>query len=192
MNAPDREQGSRVNKNTAKRLLSYIGAYKKTLVVVFICIILSALASVASAMFIEILIDDYIIPILAMDHPVYTGLIKALCMVGVIYLIGVFSTWFYNYLMVGIAQGTLKTIRDEMFEKMQGLPIRYFDTHTHGDIMSCYTNDTDTLRQMIAQSLSQMISSICTVVAVFCCMLYQCIYLALIVVVMLFFIMKLV
>lgn len=192
MNAPDREQGSRVNKNTAKRLLSYIGAYKKTLVVVFICIILSALASVASAMFIEILIDDYIIPILAMDHPVYTGLIKALCMVGVIYLIGVFSTWFYNYLMVGIAQGTLKTIRDEMFEKMQSLPIRYFDTHTHGDIMSCYTNDTDTLRQMIAQSLSQMISSICTVVAVFCCMLYQSIYLTLIVVVMLFFIMKLV
>lgn len=104
MDAPDREQGSRVNKNTAKRLLSYIGAYKKTLVVVFICIILSALASVASAMFIEILIDDYITPILAMDHPVYTGLIKALCMVGVIYLIGVFSTWFYNYLMVGIAQ----------------------------------------------------------------------------------------
>lgn len=192
MNAPDREQGSRVNKNTAKRLLSYIGAYKKTLVVVFICIILSALASVASAMFIEILIDDYIIPILAMDHPVYTGLIKALCMVGVIYLIGVFSTWFYNYLMVGIAQGTLKTIRDEMFEKMQSLPIRYFDTHTHGDIMSCYTNDTDTLRQMIAQSLSQMISSICMVVAVFCCMLYQSIYLTLIVVVMLFFIMKLV
>ncbi len=192
MNAPDREQGSRINKDTAKRLLSYIGAYKKTLVVVFICIILSALASVASAMFIEILIDDYIIPILAMDHPVYTGLIKALCMVGVIYLIGVFSTWFYNYLMVGIAQGTLKTIRDEMFEKMQSLPIRYFDTHTHGDIMSCYTNDTDTLRQMIAQSLSQMISSICTVVAVFCCMLYQSIYLTLIVVVMLFFIMKLV
>lgn len=192
MNAPDREQGSRINKDTAKRLLSYIGAYKKTLVVVFICIILSALASVASAMFIEILIDDYIIPILAMDHPVYTGLIKALCMVGVIYLIGVFSTWFYNYLMVGIAQGTLKTIRDEMFEKMQSLPIRYFDTHTHGDIMSCYTNDTDTLRQMIAQSLSQMISSICMVVAVFCCMLYQSIYLTLIVVVMLFFIMKLV
>ena len=192
MNASDREQGSRINKDTAKRLLSYIGAYKKTLVVVFICIILSALASVASAMFIEILIDDYITPILAMDHPVYTGLIKALCMVGVIYLIGVFSTWFYNYLMVGIAQGTLKTIRDEMFEKMQSLPIRYFDTHTHGDIMSCYTNDTDTLRQMIAQSLSQMISSICTVVAVFCCMLYQSIYLTLIVVVMLFFIMKLV
>jgi ATP-binding cassette subfamily B multidrug efflux pump len=192
MNAPDREQGSRINKDTAKRLLSYIGAYKKTLVVVFICIILSALASVASAMFIEILIDDYITPILAMDHPVYTGLIKALFMVGIIYLIGVFSTWFYNYLMVGIAQGTLKTIRDEMFEKMQSLPIRYFDTHTHGDVMSCYTNDTDTLRQMIAQSLSQMISSICMVVAVFCCMLYQSIYLTLIVVVMLFFIMKLV
>ena len=192
MNAPDREQGSRINKDTAKRLLSYIGAYKKTLVVVFICIILSALASVASAMFIEILIDDYITPILAMDHPVYTGLIKALFMVGIIYLMGVFSTWFYNYLMVGIAQGTLKTIRDEMFEKMQSLPIRYFDTHTHGDVMSCYTNDTDTLRQMIAQSLSQMISSICMVVAVFCCMLYQSIYLTLIVVVMLFFIMKLV
>jgi len=172
MNAPDREQGSRINKDTAKRLLSYIGAYKKTLVVVFICIILSALASVASAMFIEILIDDYIIPILAMDHPVYTGLIKALCMVGVIYLIGVFSTWFYNYLMVGIAQGTLKTIRDEMFEKMQSLPIRYFDTHTHGDIMSHYTNDTDTLRQMLAQSIPQMFSSLITIISVFFAMLF--------------------
>ena len=172
MNAPDREQGSRINKDTAKRLLSYIGAYKKTLVVVFICIILSALASVASAMFIEILIDDYIIPILAMDHPVYTGLIKALCMVGVIYLIGVFSTWFYNYLMVGIAQGTLKTIRDEMFEKMQSLPIRYFDTHTHGDIMSHYTNDTDTLRQMLAQSIPQMFSSLIPIISVFFAMLF--------------------
>lgn len=168
---------------TLKRLLSYIGRYKTLLTVVVICILVSAVASVASSVFIQILIDDYIAPLLLMDQPVYTGLLKALCIMGVVYLIGVISSWLYSYLMVTVAQGTLKTIRDEMFAKMQTLPVRFFDTNTNGDIMSRYTNDTDTLRQMIAQSLAQLISSVCTIVAVFICMLYQSVYLTAIVVV---------
>ena len=173
----------RGDTKTLKRLLSYIGRYKALLTVVVICILVSAVASVASSVFIQILIDDYIAPLLLMDEPVYTGLLKALCIMAVVYLIGVVSSWLYSYLMVTVAQGTLKTIRDEMFAKMQTLPVRYFDTNTNGDIMSRYTNDTDTLRQMIAQSLAQLISSVCTIVAVFICMLYQSVYLTAIVVV---------
>lgn len=185
-------QMERMNPDVAKRLMSYIGKYKAYLIVVVVCILLSALASVASSVFLQVLIDDYIVPILAMDSPVFAGLLKALGIMAIIYLVGIFATWLYNYLMVTVAQGTLKTIRDEMFEKMQTLPIRYFDTHTHGDIMSRYTNDTDTLRQMIAQSLAQLISSCFTVVAVFVCMLVQSVYLTLIVVVTMFFMMKVV
>ncbi len=177
---------------TLKRLLSYIGSYKALLTVVVICILVSAVASVASSVFIQILIDDYIAPLLLMDKPVYTGLLKALCIMGMVYLIGVVSSWLYSYLMVTVAQGTLKTIRDEMFAKMQTLPVRYFDTNTNGDIMSRYTNDTDTLRQMIAQSLAQFISSVCTIVTVFVCMLYQSVYLTVIVIVAIVLILQLV
>ena len=101
--------------------------------------------------------------------------------IGCVYLVGTLATWLYNRRMVTIAQGTLKRIRDEMFEKMQRLPIRYFDTHTHGDIMSLYTNDTDTLRQMIAQSMAQLVSSVFTLTVVFFCMLYISVWLTLIV-----------
>ncbi|MDD6810276.1 MAG: ABC transporter ATP-binding protein [Lachnospiraceae bacterium] len=182
----------KINPEIMKRLFSYIGQYKVYLVVVVICILVSSVAGVASSVFIQILIDDYIVPILSMDSPVFTGLLKALCIMGVIYLIGILATWLYNFLMVTIAQGTLKKIRDEMFEKMQRLPVRYFDTHTNGDIMSHYTNDTDTLRQMIAQSMAQLISSLVTIVAVFACMLYQSVYLTLIVIVSIFLIMQIV
>ncbi|MGN0506164.1 MAG: ABC transporter ATP-binding protein [Lachnospiraceae bacterium] len=175
-----------------KRLFTYIGKYKLYLVIVVLCILISSVASVASSVFLQVLIDDYIVPILAMDSPVFTGLLKTLCVVGVIYLVGIFATWLYNFLMVTIAQGTLKTIRDEMFTKMQKLPIRYFDSRTHGDIMSHYTNDTDTLRQMIAQSLAQLISSVFTIVTVFACMLYQSIWLTLIILVSVFFILQIV
>ena len=113
--------------------------------------------------------------------PDYSGLIRALITIGCVYLIGTLATWLYNRRMVTIAQGTLKRIRDEMFAKMQSLPIRYFDTHTHGDIMSLYTNDTDTLRQMIAQSMAQLVSSVFTLAAVFFCMLYISVWLTLIV-----------
>ena len=131
---------------TLKRLLSYMRAYKGTLVLVTVCILLSAVAGAASSMFLQKLIDGYIVPMLGTASPDYSGLIRALITIGCVYLVGTLATWLYNRRMVTIAQGTLKRIRDEMFAKMQSLPIRYFDTHTHGDIMSLYTNDTDTLR----------------------------------------------
>ncbi|MGN0297628.1 MAG: ABC transporter ATP-binding protein [Lachnospiraceae bacterium] len=165
------------------RLMTYMKEYRVCMVVVVVCILLSAVASAASSLFLQTLIDDYIVPLLAMDSPVFNGLIHALITIGFIYLIGILSTLTYNRLMVTIAQGTLKKIRDEMFTKMQWLPIRYFDTHTHGETMSLYTNDTDTLRQMIAQSMAQLISSIFTVVVVFICMLYVSIPLSIVAVI---------
>ncbi|MBS4779828.1 MAG: ABC transporter ATP-binding protein [Collinsella sp.] len=158
---------------TVKRLLSYMSCYRGQLVLVVACILLSAIASAASSMFLQALIDDYIVPLLATDAPVWTGLAHALITIGAVYVVGVAATLVYNRAMVTVAQGTLKRIRDDMFSHMQTLPLRYFDTHAHGDIMSLYTNDTDTLRQMIAQSLSQLVSSVFTLVAVFVCMLWM-------------------
>ena len=178
------------NPKTIKRLLSYMKPYRGRLVFVMICILLSSLASAASAMFLESLIDDYIMPMLGEDQPVFTGLIHALCTIGVVYIVGILATLFYNRTMVTIAQGTLKTIRDDMFTGMQWLPIRYFDTHTHGDTMSLYTNDTDTLRQMIAQSMAQLFSSVFTITAVFLCMLYISVWLTIIVCLGVFIIFK--
>lgn len=175
---------------TLKRLLSYMRQYRSTMILVTVCILISAVASAASSMFLQTLIDDYIVPLVGQSQPVFTGLIRALLTIGGVYLVGILATWIYNRAMVAIAQGTLKTIRDEMFEKMQYLPIRYFDSHTNGDTMSLYTNDTDTLRQLIAQSMSQFISSIFTIVAVFFCMLYISVWLTLVVLVSLFFILK--
>ena len=171
----------KLDMTTLKRLLSYMGEYKKTLVLVVVCIFVSAAASAASSMFLQTLIDDYIAPLLLADSPVFTGLLQILAVMAVIYLAGTLATWIYNRLMVTIAQGTLKKIRDDMFSKMQRLPVRYFDTHTFGDTMSLYTNDTDTLRQMIAQSFSQLITSVFTIVAVFFCMLYISVWLTLVV-----------
>lgn len=183
---------NRFDPNTLKRLLGYLKPYRGTLVLVTVCIILSALASAASAMFLQTLIDSYIVPLLGQSEPVFTGLVHALIAIGAIYVVGVLATWIYNKQMVTVAQGTLKTIRDEMFVKMQRLPIRYFDSRTNGDIMSLYTNDTDTLRQMIAQSLGQLISSVCTIVAVFFCMLYISVWLTLVVCIVMVFILKIV
>ena len=181
----------KLDMKTLKRLLSYLKAYKGTLILVTVCILLSALAGAASSMFLQSLIDDYITPLLASaGAPDYSGLIKALAVMAVIYLVGALSTYLYNRQMVTAAQGTLKTIRDEMFEKMQKLPIRYFDSHTHGDIMSLYTNDTDALRQMIAQSMAQLISSAFTITAVFVCMLNISIWLTIVVLVVLFLVMQ--
>ena len=181
----------KLDMKTLKRLLSYLKAYKGTLILVTVCILLSALAGAASSMFLQSLIDDYITPLLtSAGAPDYSGLIKALAVMAVIYLVGALSTYLYNRQMVTAAQGTLKTIRDEMFEKMQKLPIRYFDSHTHGDIMSLYTNDTDALRQMIAQSMAQLISSAFTITAVFVCMLNISIWLTIVVLVVLFLVMQ--
>ena len=166
--------GAKLDGKTAKRLLSYLGGrHKAALGVVLVCILFSALAGVAGSLFLRVLIDDYITPLLAMENPSFTGLLQAILIMAAVYLGGILSTYLYNRLMVVIAQGVLKEIRDEMFSRMQELPIRYFDTHTHGDIMSHYTNDTDTLRQMISQSVPQMFSSIITIVTVFFAMLFS-------------------
>ena len=134
-------------------------------------------------MFIQILIDKYIEPLLMTEHPIFSGLIKMLMLMGGVYLLGALCTLLYSQFMVNISQGCLKTIRDDMFNHMQTLPIRYFDTHTHGDIMSHYTNDTDTLRQFISQALPQLFSSVVSVVFSFCIMLYYSIPLSIVVVV---------
>lgn len=181
-NVPAKSEMSKMqfDKTALRRLFSYMKEYKRQLVFVVICILLSAVASAASSVFLQTLIDDYIVPLLRTNNPVFTGLLKALAIIGIIYIIGVLSSLLYSRAMVTVAQGTLKKIRDDMFEKMQRLPIRVFDTRTHGDIMSLYTNDTDTLRQMIAQSLAQLISSVFTIVAVLICMLYTSIWLTIV------------
>ena len=162
----------RFKPGTIKRLFTYMAGYKLQLFFVVVCILLSAAASAASSLFLKTLIDSYIVPLLGQAQPAYTELLHAIVLIGSFYLIGVLSTLFYNRAMVTIGQGTLKKIRDTMFRHMQSLPIRYFDTHTHGDVMSHYTNDTDTLRQAISQSLPQMFSSLVTVIAAFVSMLY--------------------
>ncbi len=156
---------------TLKRLLKYIGEFKYKLILVFTCIALSTAASIASSLFLQTLIDDYIEPMLTEPNPVFTGLLQALAIMAVIYLTGIFATLFYNRTMAMVSQGTLKKVRDDMFSHMQTLPIKYFDTHTFGDVMSRYTNDTDTLRQMISQSIPQLFSSVITIISVFAAML---------------------
>ena len=167
-------------KKTLGRLMKYIQkGYGVQFVVVLICILLSAVANVAGSMFLKSLIDDYISPLLLQASPVFTGLLHALMSMAVIYLIGIATTFIYNWLMVGISQGVLKKVRDEMFAHMQKLPIRYFDTHTHGDLMSHFTNDTDTLQQMLSQSVPQMFSSAMTIISVFIGMLVTNVWLTL-------------
>lgn len=173
-----------------KRLLTYMAQYKATLVWVVVCILLSAVTSAASVLFLRSLIDDHIAPLLASAAPDFSGLLRALATMAGLFLIGMVSSYIYNRLMISVAQKTLKTIRDDMFAKMQKLPIGYFDTHTHGDTMSLYTNDTDTLRQMITQSMGQMISSFFTITTVFVSMLSISIYLTLAVVLALLMILK--
>ncbi len=175
---------------TVKRLLSYHKQYSAVLAVVTVCILLSAGATAAASLFLQVLIDQYITPLLAQSAPVFTGLLRVLLLMAAVYGAGVLCSWIYSRLMINVAQRTLKQIRDEMFAKMQRLPISYFDTHTHGDIMSRYTNDTDTLRQMITQSMPQFVSSVFTIIAVFFAMLYQSVYLTIIVVASIFSILK--
>ena len=163
---------AKVNKDVVKRLMSYIGHYKLRFVAVLICIVVNALAMVSCSLYLQTLIDSYITPLLQAATPDFAPLFRSILIMGCIYAVGILACLFYNRTMVSIAQGTLKRIRDEMFEHMQTLPIRYFDTHTHGDIMSHYTNDTDTLRQMLAQSIPQMFSSLITIISVFFAMLF--------------------
>ena len=158
-------------KKTIARLLKYLKQYRGTMILVVLCIIVSAIAMAAGSASLGDLVDDYIAPMLSQQNPDYGPLLKYLCFMAVLYALGIVSTFLYNYLMVEVGQGTQKVIRDEMFAHMQTLPIRYFDSHPAGDIMSRYTSDIDTLRQMISMSVPQCISSIATLVVLFVAML---------------------
>ncbi len=174
-------------KKTLKRLLGIIISENKLRFIGVIAgIIISSLTGVAGSLFTGTLIDDYITPLLGMENPVYTGLLKAICVMAVIYVAGIIASLVYNRFMVTITQGTLKKIRDDMFAHMQSLPLKYFDSHTHGDIMSHYTNDADTLRQLISQSIPQMFSSVITIVSVFTAMVSESVYLTIFVLVFIF------
>ena len=175
-------------KNPGKlfaRLMGFI--FKKYLpacIIVVICIFVSVLANVQGTMFTKNLIDDYIVPLLKTGTPDYGPLLAAMGRVAVFYGIGVISTFAYSKIMIYVSQGTIKNLRVELFSHMQDLPIRYFDSHAHGDIMSIYTNDIDTLRQMISQSMPQLLSSVITIVSVFVSMIILSIPLTLVSLVM--------
>ena len=172
-------------RKTIKRLLKYVTeGYKLQLAVVLVSIIISALVGVIGTQFIKFLIDDFITPLLGSQSPDYTRLLNVIMIMAVIYLVGVVCTFTYNRLMVNISQGVLNKIRKQMFNHMQKLPIRYFDSRTHGEIMSTYTNDVDTLRQMLSQSIPQVFSACVSMVAVLIAMFATNLYLTLVVLAM--------
>lgn len=181
-----------INKGTVKRLLSYLGKYRIRLIFVVVSIIISAFTGAIASLFLKTLIDDHITPMLVQAVPDFSGLYRVILMMGGIYIIGVLASLFYTRTMVSISQGVLKRIRDELFSKMQSLPIRYFDSRSHGDLMSHYTNDIDTLRQMISQSLPQMFSSVVTIVAVMSAMLYLSLWMSGFVILFVFIVLKVV
>ena len=178
----DKKIKGKIDFKVLGRVIKYITkSYKLRLFFVIVCLLLSTASSVAANLYLQTLIDDYIIPLVGTVNPVYTSLLKAIVTMIVIYGVGVIASFLSSRLMVKISEGTLKEIRDEMFVKMQRLPIKYFDTHSHGDIMSRYTNDTDTLSQMISQSIPEMFSVITTIVVIFLAMIITNIYLTIVV-----------
>ena len=168
-----------------KRLFAYIFKnYKIHCLLVFIFIIISSLASVIGTMFMKNLIDDYIVPFIKVENPEFSKLFNALVIMGSAYLIGVISTWAYSRIMVNVTQGTLRNLRDDLFKHMEKLSIKFFDTNSHGDIMSIYTNDTDTLRQLISQSIPQLLSGIITIIGILVSMIILSIPLTIVTLVM--------
>lgn len=170
-NAAAASQGKKIDGKTVKRLMKYVKEYRISFIIVAVSIILSAVTGVIGSMFLQVVIDDYITPMLTQAVPDFSGLLGAIITMAGIYLIGVIATFAYTRIMIMISESTIMTIRDDMFEHMQTLPIKYFDTHEYGDTMSRFSNDTDTLRQMISQSIPQFMSSIITIVAVLAAML---------------------
>ena len=158
-------------KKTLLRLFSYMKPYKVQLIISMVCLLLAAVAQAASSKSIQYVIDDYIAPLVGQTDPDFLPLITFLIVMAVIYLIGIVSNFLSSFLMAKIGQGTQKEVRDKLFSHMQTLPIRYFDTHTAGDLMSRYTGDIDTLRQLITQAIPQCISSVATLIAVFIAMI---------------------
>ncbi len=184
---PVRIKGEKLDYKVIKRILSYLGAKQKILMVlVVLCIFLSSIASIFSSRFVGSVIDDYITPMLESGSADFSPFIAMLLKMAGIFLIGIIATFAQNRIMVVVAQSVLKEIRDEMFAHMQTLPIKYFDTNSHGDVMSRYTNDIDTLRQMISMTVPQVISSVVTIVSTFIAMLTESIPLLLVVLVCIF------
>ncbi len=169
---------------TLKRLFSYmVKKYKFRLVLVMILILLSTFANVRGSLFLQVVIDDYITPLLGQSNPNFSGLLKAITTMALIYGVGIISNLGFNLIMVRISEGTQKTIRDEMFTHLETLPIRYFDSNSDGDIMSHFTNDTDTLRQMISQSIPNLIAAVVSFISVFIAMFTISVPLTLVVIV---------
>lgn len=169
VNKHNEAAGAKVKKpmQTLKRLIGIImKKYKFHMIFVFIFILMSVFANVQGTLFIQTLIDDYITPMIGQPNPDFTPLLMAIARVAVFYLLGAAATFAYSKIMVYVTQGTMRDIRCDIFSHMESLPIKYFDTHKHGDIMSVYTNDVDTLRQMISQSLVQIFSSVITIISV--------------------------
>ena len=164
-------QDKKIDGKTVKRLMKYVKQYRVSFIIVAVSIILSAVTGVIGSMFLQVVIDGYITPMLTQSVPDFSGLLGAIITMAGIYLIGVIATFAYNRIMIMISESTIMTIRDDMFEHMQTLPIKYFDTHEYGETMSRFSNDTDTLRQMISQSIPQFMSSVITIVAVLAAMI---------------------
>ena len=172
-----------LDKNAAVRLIKLLGRYKLRLAIVLICIIISAVVNVMVSSAVGTLLDEYVVPMLAVADsggtPDFMPLLRGVLTMGIICIFGVIASYLYNIIMVSVAQGTLKSVRDKMFGHMQTLPIKYFDTHSHGDVMSHYTNDTDTLRQMISQSIPQLFNTRISITSVFFAIVFIRIYLTL-------------
>ncbi len=184
---PVRMKGEKLDFKVIKRILSYLGAKQKILMaVVVLCIFLSSIATIFSSRFVGSVIDDHITPMLQSGSADFGPFIGTLFKMAGIFLVGIIATFAQNRIMVVVAQSVLKEVRDEMFAHMQTLPVKYFDTNSHGDIMSRYTNDIDTLRQMISMTIPQVISSVVTIVSTFIAMLMESIPLLLVVLICIF------
>ena len=179
-----------IKKEDAIRLLSYLKPFWPRLLVALCCVVINAIATAAAATFLGTLIDDYITPLLLEAAPDFSGLLSAILRMVALYDLAILASWTQARLMAVVSQSVLRQVRDEMFSHMQTLPIRYFDTHTHGEVMSHYTNDTDTLRQMVSQVLPQSVASLITLVVVFISMLRCSVWLTLLVVVGTFVMLK--
>ena len=175
----------RFDKKTIKRVMSYMKPYTPQMIAVLVCIIITAVASVSSSLFLGTLIDDHILPMVETKSSDFSGLLRSLLMMAGLFLAGAISALINARIMATVSQGILRTVRRDMFNHMQSLPISYFDTHAHGDVMSFYTNDADAMQQMLSQAVPQVLSSGITIIAVFCSMLSISVWLTLTVIVFL-------
>ena len=179
------QRASRQQRQVMLRLFGYVMRnYRFSILTVLVCIVISSITSLASTLFTRTLIDDYIVPLTQVANPEYASLMQTLFKLGLVLLLGVIASYTYNRLMINVSQGTMLRLRKQIFERMQKLPISYFDQHSHGELMSVYTNDVDSLRQMISTAMAQVFSSVITIVATFSSMVVLSVPLTLVSIVM--------